>query len=88
MRLTADQIEAGRSPAGGWTRKQLAAWGIPWPPPKGWQRALMGKDVPKWSTPRRTTIKLKTCAADFPNLPFAKYYFKKPFAAHRDNDAC
>lgn len=33
-------IEAGRTPAGGFTRKQLAAWGVPWPPPQGWRKEL------------------------------------------------
>jgi hypothetical protein len=35
-RLTPEEVEAGRSPAGGFTRKQLAAWGVLWPPPAGW----------------------------------------------------
>jgi hypothetical protein len=44
-RLTPEEVEAGRSPAGGFTRKQLAAWGVPWPPPSGWLRALLcGED--------------------------------------------
>lgn len=25
---------------GGWTAKQLAVWGVPWPPPKGWRKDL------------------------------------------------
>lgn len=37
---TAEQIEAARTPNGGWTKAQLAQWGISWPPPKGWKRAL------------------------------------------------
>jgi hypothetical protein len=41
MKLTAADIEAGRSPKGGFTRKQLAAWGIGWPPPQGWKEALL-----------------------------------------------
>ena len=40
-RLTPDEIEAGRSPSGGFTRKQLAAWNVPWPPPAGWLQALL-----------------------------------------------
>ncbi|MFE8940925.1 hypothetical protein ACFYNX_26005 [Streptomyces sp. NPDC007872] len=32
-----EEIEAARTPAGGWKRDQLAAWGVPWPPPKGWK---------------------------------------------------
>jgi hypothetical protein len=41
------QIDAGRSAksvAGGtdaWTAATLAAWGVPWPPPKGWKAALL-----------------------------------------------
>ncbi len=45
--MTEAQIEAGRSPKGGWTRETLAGWGVPWPPPKGWRRALVrGLPVP------------------------------------------
>ncbi|MDV9192187.1 hypothetical protein R6L23_28950 [Streptomyces sp. SR27] len=35
-----EEVEAARTPAGGWKRDQLAAWGIPWPPPKGWKDQL------------------------------------------------
>ena len=35
-----DEIERARTPRGGWTRAQLAAWGVPWPPPNGWRKAL------------------------------------------------
>jgi hypothetical protein len=40
--MTRDEIEAGRTPAGGFTKAQLAKWGVPWPPPKGWKKALLG----------------------------------------------
>ena len=33
-------IEAGRSHRGGWTRKTLEGWGVPWPAPKGWKKDL------------------------------------------------
>ncbi|MFC7924794.1 hypothetical protein [Streptomyces cinereoruber] len=36
-----EEIEAARTPAGGWKRDQLAAWGVPWPPPKGWKDELV-----------------------------------------------
>lgn len=42
---TSAEIEAARTPAGGWTREQLAAWGVPWPPPKGWKRALIRRSA-------------------------------------------
>ncbi|WP_328929954.1 hypothetical protein OG429_38870 [Streptomyces sp. NBC_00190] len=32
-----EEVEAARSPKGGYSRAQLAAWGVPWPPPKGWK---------------------------------------------------
>jgi hypothetical protein len=41
MKMTAEEIEAGRSEAGGYTKAQLAMWGVPWPPPKGWKEALL-----------------------------------------------
>jgi hypothetical protein len=44
-RVSAEEIEAGRSPRGGWTKATLAGWGVPWPPPSGWRRALLrGED--------------------------------------------
>jgi hypothetical protein len=44
-RLTREEVEAGRSPRGGFTRAQLAEWSVPWPPPSGWlQTLLRGED--------------------------------------------
>lgn len=40
---TAEEIEAAKTPHGGWTRRQLAAWGVPWPPPAGWKESLLGE---------------------------------------------
>lgn len=39
--ITPEDIEAGKSPAGGFTKAQLAEWGVPWPPPKKWQEKLI-----------------------------------------------
>jgi hypothetical protein len=36
-----EDIEAARTPAGGWTKAQLERWGVPWPPPRGWRRYLV-----------------------------------------------
>lgn len=33
-------VESKATPRGGYTKKQLAEWGIPWPPPKGWKKKL------------------------------------------------
>lgn len=38
--LTAEQIEAARTEKGGFTERQLAEWGVPWPPPKDWQEKI------------------------------------------------
>lgn len=37
-----EEIAAAKTKAGGWTQVQLAEWGIPWPPPKGWRARLEG----------------------------------------------
>jgi hypothetical protein len=34
------EVERARTPNGGWTQKQLALWGVPWPPPHGWKKDL------------------------------------------------
>lgn len=33
-------VLAARTPQGGWTRRQLAEWSVPWPLPKGWRKQL------------------------------------------------
>jgi hypothetical protein len=34
------EIAAAITDKGGWTREQLALWGVPFPPPHGWKREL------------------------------------------------
>lgn len=46
VRLTHETIEAGMSVMGGWTRSQLALFGVPWPLKQGWKEGLVGKEVP------------------------------------------
>lgn len=38
-------VEACKTPAGGWTRKQLAAWGVQWPPRQGRQNTRVETDL-------------------------------------------
>jgi hypothetical protein len=40
---TAEEIDRAKSQRGGWTRKTLAQWGVPWPPPKGWRKRLLAQ---------------------------------------------
>jgi hypothetical protein len=40
-----DEVRRARTSKGGWTRKQLAEWGVDWPkgqasPPRGWKKDL------------------------------------------------
>lgn len=39
--MTREEIEAGKSEKGGYTKAALSQWGVPWPPPKGWKEALL-----------------------------------------------
>ena len=47
MIVTHEEVEAAKTPKGAWTKAQLAQWGVPWPPPKGWRGMLeRGERVP------------------------------------------
>lgn len=47
-RPTRAEIDAAR-----WTKAQLAEWGVPWPPPKGWRRRLLAVAEPVDARSRR-----------------------------------
>ncbi len=40
--ITEEEIELCKTQKGGWTKETLAQWGVPWPPPKGWKKTLIG----------------------------------------------
>jgi len=44
-----EEIEAAKTPKGAWTRAQLAEWGVPWPPEKGWKDEL----IERWEAARQ-----------------------------------
>ena len=44
--MTQDEIEAGRTEKGGFTRKTLKGWGVDWPPPRGWKKSLLRGEAP------------------------------------------
>ena len=49
--VTNEEIEAGRTAKGGFTRATMASWGVSWPPPHGWRDALLkGEPVPPAGT--------------------------------------
>ena len=45
-----EEIEAQRTPKGGWNRSALANWGVPWPAPSGWKRAIIEYGIPYQAT--------------------------------------
>ena len=45
-KITDELLESGRSESGGWSRAQLHLIGVAWPPPKGWKRTAIGREVP------------------------------------------
>ncbi len=49
--ITEKDIDAAKTAAGGWSRETLAAWGVPWPPPKGWKKALIAGKT--FTTPQK-----------------------------------
>jgi hypothetical protein len=34
------EVESAKTPRGAWTAKQLAQWGVAWPPRHGWRERL------------------------------------------------
>ena len=45
MIVTKDWIEQFQTPGGGWTKKQLEAIGVKWPPAKGWKDRVNGSFI-------------------------------------------
>lgn len=41
LKLTEREIIAAQTKKGGYSREQLQKWGVPFPPPKGWKKALL-----------------------------------------------
>ena len=44
LKLSAEEIDAGRSAKGGFTKETLAGWGVSWPPLAGWRQRLIAGD--------------------------------------------
>ena len=57
LKLTAEEIDAGKSPMGGFTYAQLEKWGVPTPPPAGWLKALLaGRPMPQRGSHKIETV--------------------------------
>ena len=65
--VTREEVMAGRTPAGGWTRATLSSWGVPWPPRSGWIDRLTGGDRRRYAPAAATRSSSKApCLA--PNV--------------------
>ena len=42
--LTKKNLEEGRNPVSGWSKKQLSVLGVSWPPKKDWMDGLLGRE--------------------------------------------
>jgi ribonuclease HI len=58
LAITFDLIEAGKSERGGWSKRQLACLGVPWPPPKSWKETAAGRVIQR--SEAETFLKLKS----------------------------
>lgn len=45
LTITPDMIASAKTKAGGYTRAQLDVFNVAWPPPPGWSRFLIGREV-------------------------------------------
>lgn len=43
--ITRELIDAGRTSSGGWTATQINLLGMQWPPAKGWQEKVIGREI-------------------------------------------
>ena len=47
-KISREEILKKKTARGGWLKADLAEWGVPWPPPKGWLRALTEGHIELW----------------------------------------
>lgn len=45
MKLTHELLMQYRTPTGLWRKVQLQALGLSWPPPNGWIKQVVGKEI-------------------------------------------
>lgn len=70
-----DEIRAAATNGIGWKRATLAAWGVPWPPPKGWraelERRWRAENTPGATGPAAGPSRCNTSADNGPGRPVA-----------------
>lgn len=62
-KYTPREIEVVMRPSarGGWTREQLRKLGVPWPPPKGWRKAILATAPLPDSAPLVRRVHMRGC---------------------------
>lgn len=58
-RITQEEIDSAVTENGGFTRRTLAVWGVPWPPMNGWRKALLQHGVPLFEIDMSSKNKMK-----------------------------
>lgn len=43
--VTAEWLEQNKTKAGAYSKQQLKVLGVDWPPGKGWQKRIIGKEI-------------------------------------------
>lgn len=77
MKISIEVIDAARTERGAWTRRQLAKWGVRWPPPHGWKRRLtMGLDPNSTNEPE-TKCSGRISEQEMERLAMKKLYQEK-----------
>ncbi len=53
--VSVSEINSAKTERGGWTREQIESWGVAWPPPTGWKKALAsGQPLRSAAVPQRS----------------------------------
>lgn len=66
MLLTKEMLAQGASDRGGYSRKQREILGVSWPSTRGWQKALMGREIPDEVFAEFVRLAKRACTATSP----------------------
>jgi hypothetical protein len=72
--FSAEEVESFMTKRGGFSKAGLASLGVPWPPPKGWRKAITRRGT-KVTNPQPKAKRANTAEA-WPEFAFAKFWFK------------
>ena len=74
MLITKDYINTHKTDKGAWTKDQIQALGIEWPPSNGWMRKIIGTELADENAAR---FELKQFAKGSPNIKISNASLKK-----------